>query len=68
MTTTKADWWAHILTKNGEIEGVLIFPVRRLKKMVKRSVKRGRGRMIMGGDEDSSELALIPLDEICTVM
>ena len=68
LTTTKADWWAHILTKNDKIEGVLIFPVSKLKKMVKRSVKKGAGRMVMGGDEGSSELALIPLSEICTVI
>ena len=36
--------------------------------MVKRSVKKGAGRMVMGGDEGSSELALIPLSEICTVI
>ena len=68
LTTTKADWWAHILTTNGEIEGILMFPVRKLKKMVKRSVKKGNGRMVMGGDNDTSELALIPLSEICTVI
>ena len=40
----------------------------KLKEIVKRSVKRGRGRMVMGGDSDTSELALIPLDEISMVM
>ena len=64
LTTTKADWWAHILTTNGEIEGILMFPVRKLKKMVKRSVKKGNGRMVMGGDNDTSEIALIPLEDL----
>ena len=45
-----------------------MFPVEKLKEIVKRSVKRGRGRMVMGGDSDTSELALIPLDEISMVM
>ena len=68
LTKTKADWWAHILTTNGKIEGILMFPVKQLKKMVKRSVKTGNGRMVMGGDNDTSELALIPLSEICTLI
>jgi hypothetical protein len=68
LNTTKADWWAQVLTKDKEIEGILMFPVEKLKEIVKRSVKRGRGRMVMGGDADTSELALIPLDEICMVM
>ena len=68
LNTTKAEWWAQVLTIEGNIEGVLMFPVEKLKEIVKRSVKRGRGRMVMGGDSDTSELALIPLDEISMVM
>ena len=68
LTKTKADWWAHILTTNGKIEGILMFPVKQFKKMVKRSVHKGRGRMVMGGDNDTSELALIPLNEICDII
>ena len=68
LNTTKADWWAQVLTKDKKIEGILMFPVEKLKEIVKRSVKRGRGRMVMGGDSDTSELALIPLDEISMVM
>ena len=68
LTKTKADWCAHILTNNGKIEGILMFPVKQFKKMVKRSVHKGRGRMVMGGDNDTSELALIPLNEICDII
>ena len=35
-----------------------------LKEIVKESVKSGRGRMVMGGDSDTSELALIPLEDL----
>ena len=64
LNTTKAEWWAQVLTIDGEIEGVLMFPIEKLKKIVKRSVFKGEGRMIMGGDNDTSEIALIPLKEI----
>ena len=33
-------------------------------KIVKHSVKYGRGRMTMGGDNNTSELALIPLEDL----
>ena len=64
LNTTKAEWWAQVLTIDGEIEGVLMFPIEKLKKIVKRSVFKGKGRMVMGGDNDTSEIALIPLKEI----
>jgi hypothetical protein len=41
-----------------------MWPVKQLKQVVKHSVKYGRGRVAMGGDNDTSELALIPLEEL----
>ena len=41
-----------------------MWPVKQLKQVVKHSVKYGRGRVVMGGDNDTSELALIPLEEL----
>lgn len=64
LNTTKAEWWAQVLTVDKEIEGVLMFPVEKLKKIVKRSVFKGRGRMVMGGDGDTSEIALVPLEDL----
>ena len=64
LNTTKAEWWAHILTINGDIEAVLMFPIKKLKKIVKKSVFEGNGVMKMGGDGDESELALIPLKDL----
>jgi hypothetical protein len=64
LNTTKAEWWAQVLTIEGNIEGVLMFPVEKLKKIVKKSVYKGRGRMVMGGDKDTSEIALIPLEDL----
>jgi hypothetical protein len=64
LNTTKADWWAQVLTIDGEIEGVLMFPVKKLIKIVKQSVFKGEGKMVMGGDENTSEIALIPLKDL----
>ena len=36
----------------------------RLKEIVKSSVKKGSGRIVMGGDDEASEMALIPIKEI----
>ena len=35
-----------------------------MKKIVKNSVKNGRGVIVMGGDEGASELALVPLEDL----
>ena len=64
LNTTKAEWWAQVLTLEGEIEGVLMFPVEKLKTIVKRSVFKGKGRMVMGGDDNTSEIALVPLEDL----
>ncbi len=64
LNVTKAEWWAHILSYDGEIITTLLFPVDKLKKFVKWSCKFGGGRVTMGGDEAASELALIPLRDL----
>jgi hypothetical protein len=64
LTSTEAEWWAHILTLDDKIRGVILLPVERLKKIVKSSVKSGFGRIVMGGDDEASELALIPLKDL----
>ena len=64
LNTTQATWWAQVLTIDGNIERVLMFPVDKLKKIVKKSVFKGNGRMVMGGDKDTSEIALVPLEDL----
>ena len=38
LTATEAEWWAQILTYKGNIESVILIPVPKLKKLVKRLV------------------------------
>ena len=64
LNTTKAEWWCQVLTFKGKIVGVYMWPVKTFKKIVKNSIMKGRGRMTMGGDNDTSELALVPLEDL----
>ena len=66
LAVTEADWWAQILTLNDDIKGVILLPVSKLKKIVKKSVKEGCGRIVMGGDDEASEIALIPLKDVAS--
>ena len=64
LNVTEAEWWAHILTWIGKMVSVIMFPVDTLKEVVKRSVMDGHGKVVMGGDDKASEIALIPLKEL----
>ena len=64
LSVTEADWWAQILSFKGDIKSVILLPVKELKKKVKHSVQHGQGRIVMGGDDNASEIALIPIKEI----
>jgi hypothetical protein len=64
LTVTKAEWWAQILSYRGNIESVILMPVKKLKKLVKRLVDEGKAKITMGGDNNSSELVLISLKDI----
>ena len=64
LTVTKAEWWAHILSFNNKIESVILIPVDKLKRRVKQLVEDVRGKIVMGGDNNVSELALIQIKDI----
>ena len=64
IKVTEAEWWAHILSWKGNIKSVILLPVDELKRIVKNSVKYRNGRIVMGGDDNASEMALIPIKEI----
>ena len=68
LNTTEADYWAHILTLKGDVKGIILLPVERLKEIVKLSVHDGNGRVVMGGDNDASEIALIPLKDLAVAI
>ena len=63
---TERDTW--ILTLNNAIKGIILLPVQELKDIVKLSIHDGRGRIVMGGDDDASEIALIPLKDLAVAI
>ena len=68
LSVTQAEHWAHILSYKGNIKSVLMFPVGELKSIVKRLFFTGDARLVMGGDNDESEMVLLPLKKIMEVV
>ena len=64
LSTTSADYWAHILSFNNEIEGVLMFPIAQLKSRLKQLILLKRVREVKGGDDNKSTILLVPLREV----
>ena len=64
LTVTEAEWWAHILSYKNKIESVILIPVPKLKRLVKKLVAKGKAKIVMGGDNNCSELALVQIKDI----
>ena len=64
LSTTEAEWWAQILTYKGDIKSVILMKVSILKERLKKLVKENKAKIVMGGDDMSSELVLVPIKEI----
>ena len=64
LAVTKADWWFHIFSKDGQVKGMLCLPVRELKNICNGMQRSNRLRKVMGGDGDRSELLLFPIKEV----
>ena len=46
--------------------GGFIFPVEDLRNKIKERQKEGRLKLIMGGDDNAAQLALLPIAELFT--
>ena len=65
LSTTKADWWATILTLDGAVKGIVILPTSLMKEKVKKLIKDKIALYpVSGGDDDASIGALIPIKEL----
>jgi hypothetical protein len=56
--------WIHLLAYKGEIKGGYLFKVDELKAMIKKRHKEGNLKVVMGGDNMASQMALIPRKEL----
>ena len=64
LTTTESGVWVHLLSHNGAIEGGFIFKVPELKAKIKRLKKEGALKIVMGGDDNLSQLVLLPISSL----
>ena len=64
LSTTSADYWAHILSFKNEIEGVLMFPIAELKSRLKQLILLKRVREVKGGDDNTSDIILAPISTL----
>ena len=61
LSTTTAKSWIHMLDGGG---GGFIFPVKELKDKIKKRQDEGKLKLIMGGDDNAAQLALLPISEL----
>ena len=65
LVTTKADWWATILTFGGVIEGVILLPTKLMKQRVEDMIRNKIAKYpTPGGDDYDSIGALVPIKEL----
>jgi len=64
LSTTESSVWMHLLSDNGEIVGGYIFKVDLLKAEIKRRHKEGNLKVVSGGDNNWSQLVLLPRKEL----
>ena len=64
LSTTESNVWIHLLSHKGVIEGGFIFKVDILKAKIKKLHKEGNLKMVMGGDNNMSQMALLPISEL----
>ena len=64
ISTTKSSVWIHLLSQNGVIKGGFLFKVDLLKGKIKKLHEEGKLKMVMGGDDNQSQMALLPIKEL----
>ena len=64
ISTTESDVWIHLLSVNSVIKGGFLFKVDELKGLIKKLHKEGNLKVVMGGDDNASQMALIPRKEL----
>ena len=64
LSTTEADTWIHLLAYKGVIEGGFLLKVGRIKDEIKKLHKEGTLNLKMGGDNNASQMVLIPITQL----
>ena len=64
ISTTESSVWMHYLTENGVIIGGFLFKVDQLRAKIKKLHKEGSLNIVMGGDDNLSQMALLPINTL----
>jgi len=64
VSTTESTVWIHLLAYKGAIEGGFLFKVDELKDKIKKLHNEGNLNLVMGGDDNASQMALLPIGEL----
>jgi len=64
ISITDAKTWIHLLSIDKVIKGGFIVPVKQLKARIKELHESGDARLVMGGDDDASQMVLLPINKL----
>ena len=64
ISVTEADTWIQLLSIDGVVKGGFILKVSDLKKRMKELYADGTARLVMGGDDNATQMMLIPIDKL----
>ena len=64
ISTTESSVWIHLLSLNGVIMGGFLFKVDQLKGKIKKLHNEKKLKMVMGGDDSASQMALLPIKDL----
>ena len=64
ISTTDARTWIQLLSIKNTIKGGFVMPVKQLKSRIKELHESGDARLVMGGDDDASQMVLLPIKKL----
>ena len=64
ISTTDAQTWIQLFSLKDDIKGGFIMPVKQLKARIKELHESGDARLVMGGDDDASQMVLVPINKL----
>jgi len=64
VSTTESTVWIHLLAYKGVIEGGFLLKVDELKDKIKKLHNEGNLNLSMGGDNNESQMALLPIKDL----
>ena len=64
ISTTDAKTWIQLLSYKKTIKGGFIMPVNQLKARIKELHDNGEAKLVMGGDDEASQMVLVPINKL----